>query len=347
MELKREAPLHMFLDTQVFRALSFNWKHPDLGSLKKRVQKGSIKVLITPILLRESVQQMHGMLNELNQALRKTEQKAVFLNGISSQQSEILSKLKGSIPSIEEIEKSNLDFFLTELDSTLLGYPKHSSALFDLYFRGQPPFGTKGKKSEFPDAANLLILAEFSKKTETQIVVVSDDDDWERVAQDRSTIKHVRTLAEALSLGIRLEWTSDELWSDQELFRLLSRKIGDFKNLIIQSLKFDSTVNMGDGHLEHLNVWSITPHSLYTTDITHKGEKILCRGEFSYGVSFSADMTLGDAELNNELEQSVSGEDELTATIDFEFPAERPNEIKVTAASHLDGLALELFMDAI
>jgi hypothetical protein len=46
-------PYAIFLDTQVFEAASFNFKMTALASLEEQVQKGTVRLIITDITVRE------------------------------------------------------------------------------------------------------------------------------------------------------------------------------------------------------------------------------------------------------------------------------------------------------
>jgi hypothetical protein len=54
--------------------------------------------------------------------------------------------------------------------------------MFARYFLQHPPFEQK-KKSEFPDAASLLLLEEFAVKNNTQGILISKDGGWSKFAK--------------------------------------------------------------------------------------------------------------------------------------------------------------------
>lgn len=342
MDIKA-APIQIFIDTQVLRSLSFNWQHPDLLSLKRRIEKGSIHVLTSDIVIKECERQLYGMLNEYRQAIEKAQSKAQFLNlslpSITSQ----LEGLAKNLPDSELVKNGAREFFRS-ISATIVHYPKSIERLFGLYFEGRAPFGVRGKNSEFPDAANVLSLLDHGSLSSKPILVVSGDEDWRRVAEQFGNIEYVPTLGEALGMGIRLEWTDAELWSDEELLMHISNKIDDLKSALHLSLTMDSRVNLGDGELQYLQIFSVSPTYFVATDIQKKGSVIHCRGELSYDVSFHAEISLGDAAMNDDLEQDIDGSDVLTATLEFEFDAGAPENITNIQASHLDGLELELDM---
>lgn len=75
------------------------------------------------------------------------------------------------------------------------------SDILRCYFEKKPPFHAENpKKDEFPDAIALLSLEGWAEDYETEVVVVSRDDDWITFCANSSRLHHVRDLATALAL---------------------------------------------------------------------------------------------------------------------------------------------------
>lgn len=91
--------------------------------------------------------------------------------------------------------------FVTRLGGGVLPLARATLAheLFDRYFEQLPPFEVK-KKSEFPDAASLLVLEGFARSHGTQGIVVSRDGGWAAFAKESDYLYHVSSLDELAAL---------------------------------------------------------------------------------------------------------------------------------------------------
>lgn len=75
------------------------------------------------------------------------------------------------------------------------------SELFRRYFATEAPFETKTvKKSEFPDAAALLVLEGYAEANDTLGIVVSSDGGWQAFASQSDYLYCVKTLEELTTL---------------------------------------------------------------------------------------------------------------------------------------------------
>ena len=165
-----------------------------------------------------------------------------------------------------------------------------ASSLFKLYFNNSAPFGKrKDKKSEFPDAASLLLLDQYAEDNGTLGVIASGDGGWEAYAEQSKHLYVVKSLdqltsllastsehAEALkakifaavmdagsALGDQLraaleEHLSTSEWDLGDIYASAGRVEADFYDAVLVSYKFDA---------EGVNVWLIEdePNTLNRT----------------------------------------------------------------------------------
>ena len=91
--------------------------------------------------------------------------------------------------------------FVKRLGGCVLPLDGHTLAhdLFVRYFEQLPPFEVK-KKSEFPDAASLLVLEGYAKNQGTQGIVVSKDGGWAAFAKGSDHLYHVSSLDALVAL---------------------------------------------------------------------------------------------------------------------------------------------------
>jgi hypothetical protein len=265
---------YVFLDTQVFRKERFQWDSANFQALKRRVEAGSVVVLSTPILAKELRRQVQSIQNEFIQAITK----ANSLSGVSklarnSRVSELSGILRIQISSDEVIKTA--DRILSLLHATELPLPADGlQTLFDWYFNGEAPFGVKGKKSEFPDAANKLALLKFAREKQARIAVVSDDGDWQRTAEQHSEFQLFERIEQFLDIAIKSEFESRQFWSDDEILETLKSHTNELKELIVDELLRTSQVNLGDGKIESLKLKRFVLEDVLVTDVLDRPERI-------------------------------------------------------------------------
>lgn len=155
-----------------------------------------------------------------------------------------------------------------------------ASSLFKLYFDNSAPFGKRqDKKSEFPDAASLLLLEQYAEDNSTLGVIASGDGGWEAYAEQSKHLYVVKSLdqltsllastsehAEALKakifaavmdehsvLGVQLtaaleEHLSSSDWDVGDIYASSGRVDADFYDAKLISYEFDA---------EDVNVWPV------------------------------------------------------------------------------------------
>jgi PIN domain len=338
-----DLPFCVFLDTEAFRATSFDWSHPNLLALRERVRKGSIELVTTDIVLREMQHGISELLEEFHQQLQKSAKRAAVLRPLNDDAVNNLLRLAKNKPNVERLFSAT-DQFLRDLSVTSLPVPDTTlKAMFDMYFAGEPPFGAARKKSEFPDAANMLALLTHAASTGKQIYVISGDGDWPATcAKHAAHLVHVHRLSEMLDKAIRAEWLSDDLWSDEELLEFIEAKRDDLKTMLESALESASKVNLGDGRIESLTVKDISLLSLSVTDIWQGIDNITFRGELVHTVNYEAHVSIEDDEMHNTIEDWLYGSKELVATLTIELPLTNPREITIKDMDYHDGLNLKI-----
>jgi hypothetical protein len=339
-----DLPFCVFLDTEVYRSESFDWTRTNFATLRERVTRGSIRLVTTDIVVRELRNGISTLLNDFDQHLQKAVRRANVVRPLNDQRVSSLLHLADDKLTIEGLW-SSAEQFLHELSTTVLSVPETAVRdMFDLYFAGEPPFGSRHKKSEFPDAANMLALLAHAGATGKPVHVVSADDDWTRACAKHATLIRVRHLSEMLDKAIRAEWLSDDLWSSEELLAFVQAKATTLKPLLEHALESASTVNLGDGQIESLIVEHFTLYGLAITTIYERGDIVSFRGELFHTVQYSADVSIEDEEMLNTLEDHLSGEQELVASIEIDLPLNDPSNIEITSVDYRDGLNLKMLI---
>lgn len=71
MTFATTAPFCVFLDTEVYRSVGFDWSQGLFSSLRTRVKRGSIRLVTTDVVTRELHKSIRSYLNEFDQHLQK------------------------------------------------------------------------------------------------------------------------------------------------------------------------------------------------------------------------------------------------------------------------------------
>lgn len=175
--------------------------------------------------------------------------------------------------------------------------------LFGLYFSGVAPFeNSKAKKSEFPDAASLLLLEAYAKDHDVQGVLASGDKGWKSFAENSEWLYCVNSIELLASLfkatgehpiavkqkiielikdqnstlrsllKEELEYhVSDASWDADEIFSVNGR---------VESEVFDAELIEYDVDFDDVNVWN---------DKTHPGTWVV---ELTSSVKASVDVSV-------------------------------------------------------
>lgn len=335
-------PLCVFLDTEVFRSIQFDWQHPNLLNLRERVERGSVELVTTDIVLREIQHGIRSVVNEFLQDIQKAARHSVVARGAGDPRIEAVTALAADKIDLKKVW-ARASQFMNDLGVANIEFPTNSFArIFDLYFAGEPPFGTKNKKSEFPDAANLLALAQHAERTLKPIYVVSADSDWKRVSEKCPSIVHIQHLSGILDIAVRAEWLSDDLWSDEELLAMIEKKKKDLLPMLARELEYSSSVNLGDGKINHFDLSDVSLMGFSATYISKENDSLVFSGELFHEVHYEADASIDDDELITEYEESFSGYKELVAIVRISLPLANPTEVEILDVHYRDGLNLEI-----
>lgn len=126
--------------------------------------------------------------------------------------------------------------FVTRLGGGVLQLdgPTLTHDLFLRYFEQRPPFEVK-KKSEFPDAASLLVLENYAQNHTTQGIVVSKDAGWAAFAKASDHLYHVGSLDELVALFESKGEKADKV--KEKIIRELSNPASELSHQIEAALE--------------------------------------------------------------------------------------------------------------
>lgn len=185
------------IDTDVLQSLGFKFNDGALSSLKFQ-RPIWLELHLTELVAREV---MSHRMDALTKALQELNSSFAQVQRLTGQN---LSQSQESVTALTLEDRMRNQFFgelqtfVTRLNGSIwpLGGATLAADMFARYFDERPPFETrKDKKSEFPDAAALLVLEAYAKEKKTQGILVSNDKGWENFANQSDYLYCVKSLA--------------------------------------------------------------------------------------------------------------------------------------------------------
>ena len=108
-----DVPYVVFLDTQVYYTLSFNWTSSLLISLKERFVRGSIRLVSTEIVKHEIRKGIEKRYDVFRRAVQKAEKASLVIRCLGDKRVAGLADLLEDGPSLQKVTQGAWDF-LTE-----------------------------------------------------------------------------------------------------------------------------------------------------------------------------------------------------------------------------------------
>lgn len=157
-----------------------------LPSFFSTAKDKSIALLKHPILDKEMYKHIEdsGLYNNYKQLVEKIEKCNSTLKYLELDQEVVLEKIS-KVNMKEELYKAYLKHYE---DAICLDYGNPEN-VFELYFKGEPPFATGKKKHEFPDAFVIDAIKTYINQHPNDILlVVSKDADWINAFKENASV---------------------------------------------------------------------------------------------------------------------------------------------------------------
>lgn len=101
----------------------------------------------------------------------------------------------------QDAARIRLDRFWKEIGATFVSPDLIPvSKLLEPYFNEKPPFNSKNKKAEFPDAISLFSLEAYARREGQKILAISEDNDWVNFCKTSDWIDVVPKVRDALRI---------------------------------------------------------------------------------------------------------------------------------------------------
>jgi hypothetical protein len=323
---------NILIDTEVFASQAFDFERDVFKTLDGLVNKDRVKVLITSVIDREVIADLRKLSEDAQKAIRKTLKEHSFLRHSTKVPFNELSKKDALADLTDVVLKQWDDWKDRNAVDVLSSDDVDAEVILESYFDKRPPFGTGGKKLEFPDAFSLEAAKQWCVNNDEQMTVISRDKGLAKFCEANSDcFEHVETLAETL-----------EPFSDKAIIARLHSGFEAMKGDFIEYIgnEFESrafTAYEYDGEVNNVDVQSVDLGDLHIIEAKDGSGA----AEFEVTVSYKADVNYDDPDSgmwDSEDKQmimveraSTEVEEEITETVHLEFTynEDDPKEIQL------------------
>ena len=164
----------IFLDTSIFESNNF-LESKRIKEVYKLAERGHLNVVLPKLTYDEILNRISKNIVESSQKFKKYRNDTRILRNVPSL-SDKFEPFK-----INEIEKELneiLENTFTKSNFKIIDYPTlNIEGIFKSYFEKKFPFGSGGKKSEFPDAFALKSIEIWAEENEIKVLAFSKDND--------------------------------------------------------------------------------------------------------------------------------------------------------------------------
>lgn len=190
------------LDTDLIQGAGYNFDEGALKQLPKQLPE-TMSLYLSDVVVREIV--AHRMVKVM-EAIENLKSASGSLKRLATVPMEEIDGLFAGLG----VEQAALQFFREKVESYAVSCgggvlpvdgDKLAHRIFNLYFSGEAPFAKrKDKKSEFPDAASLLLLEGHAEEEGTMGIVASGDEGWSTFADESDYLYCVKSIEELAAL---------------------------------------------------------------------------------------------------------------------------------------------------
>jgi hypothetical protein len=189
---------HVFLDTQVYRALGHNPTHPALLTLKEQIEAHRVVLHTTDITLLEVRRQIHERVQTHRRELASIEKDfRRWREQAPKSTPKRLLEFDAEALSTELFKRFRM-FLLVECQSEVHQALVAPEVIFAKYFDRKPPFDGENSK-EFPDAFVLEALARWAKTQDDKVHVVTEDKAMTRAVEANPHLLALKTIHDVLT----------------------------------------------------------------------------------------------------------------------------------------------------
>lgn len=188
------------IDTQVIYSNGLQLDTGIVGQLDQ-YKDGLVNFVLSEITLREVHKALAEKAKSAQDSLTKTIKSGAANRQFETDQLATLNAVRDNMLTPSDHAKKQMTEFVAKTGAEIVAAERAEiKPILDKYFKNEPPFASKGKKNEFPDAIALLSLESWAKDKNRRILAVSNDGDWKTFADHCQHIDVIDDLAKAMAL---------------------------------------------------------------------------------------------------------------------------------------------------
>ncbi len=285
------APNTIFIDTNIFRGVGFNFSAARIEAIKEVAKRSKITLIIPKPVEIEIKRHMHNMASENVSALKAVNSKSFLLKKMICWPLNIYTAKE----LIDELYKGLLadyDEFLALFEVVRLDYNKlDMTNVMRCWEFHEPPFSEK-KPNEFIDAISLSIIQQYQKSIRSRVAIISGDGDLKSACELSSELVYYENIL-AFS-----ESHNPDVNRIISIKRALSRSSDITQAIHCTFLKHKFNYEFGwDAHISDLEIKSkySSLNEFYVLSYSPTG----CTAVFSGNLSIKFEVSYQDIEIND------------------------------------------------
>jgi len=341
---------NVFIDTQAFLQNKFRFDHPALKQLLELGSSGLIQLVLTETIVGEVRAKLTEQLADAAKSLGQFHKLSGVVENIFPEQYQGL-RSKPSEDELIELALKTWGTYLTDSKAIVASASAVNGAdLLALYFASKPPFGDGRKKNEFPDAISVLSLSAWMKANQTNIYIVSQDNDLVSWCEQTPDAFHVKTLAEFIDLYHRAEEKLTELvhnlFKKEEAWFLDAIKTQFLQSGFVYADNWEAEVDGVDVHdisIHEVNIIEVEDaRTLVSVTVEIEFSAEISGPDFDNGIWDSEDkkyIYLPDFSFEHTFNEQYE------VFLDFEFSSETEEVKEILSITVEDGSDISLSID--
>lgn len=273
---------NVFLDTQVFFQLGFEFNGSRLAEFARLCEKQLASLVVTDITVREIRANMKGRISAASRGLLSFRRDNPILLSLPGRHfAEFLRPFDKGKANAEM--NGQLDAFLARCRAEILTADNTPAGnVFHRYFAQEAPFHG-GNREEFPDAFSIEILARWCGERGQKAYVVSLDEGFRSAADTTGCLIPLKDLAEFMDLVNRQQTVladyAEEIFESatDEIEECLKDKLenasffldldGDVESIQVEDLSFDRELLLEVN--DHSATFVVTVQAEVTAEVTY------------------------------------------------------------------------------
>lgn len=323
---------NVLIDTEVFRSHGFDFARPEFIRLQQLVDDEKLRVLTTRVIDGEVRRQMTQESVDAQQAIRRVLKDHSVLRHSDKVPFHSLVA-KDAITDLTAIRLKHWTDWLKACKVEVISANDIDvDPIIDAYFQTEPPFGSGGKKAEFPDAITLAAAVRWATDKGEDLFVISNDGDFEKFCERAAHLYHFGSLAKFL-----------ERFTEKYIADLVTETILNASGDMIEFAgtefaSFDFVLEDVTGQVERVDVQTISIEEVHVIEASD-GQGV---AEVTVSIDYVAhvdyedpDSGIWDSEdqemlFTEEVSDSIQDSDTAVFSVEFQYNEDDPSEVEIT-----------------